>query len=438
MADRHVLRRSWSVCPVCLTTVPAERVRIGSEVYLCKTCEQHGDFKTVIWRGCLDFDAWVGEEPLPLQHPRCPGGCGLCRDHLRSTCCVILNVTDRCNLNCRFCFSDRSHNSTDPSISELTRSLEALIDRGKTLIQLSGGEPTVRDDLPAIIRAARTNGARYVQLNTNGIRLSGNRDYVRELAEAGLSFVFMQFDGTDDEVFRQLRGRPLLDIKKQAIETCAGFNIGVTLVPTLVRGINDRQIGDILAFATAHSPAVRGVHFQPVAFFGRIPRTPVDADRITMDELMSEIRIQTGGRIREEHLLPSCCDHPLCGFHGDFVIDRDAMIPLLRRGTSPGRCPDPAAAEKNREFVARRWLRTELQQGGAGECCTDIHDMEYFVKKVRENGFTVTAMAFQDAGNLDVTRLRRCSLHVFDNGRFVPFCSYYLSGWSHENAPRRH
>jgi len=59
----------------------------------------------------------------------------------------------------------------------------------------------------------------------------------------------------------------------------------------------------------------------------------------------------------------------------------------------------------------------------------DSLDLDYFMNRVRTHGFTLTSMAFQDAGNLDLERLRRCSLHVFDNGRFVPFCAYYLSGW---------
>ena len=475
MTGGRVLYRTWSVCPVCLERLPARRVQIGREVFLDKTCARHGTFRTVIWRGYSAIGAWIAPEPPLPDNPRCPSGCGLCPDHLRKTCCVILNVTARCNLDCRFCFSDHGTATHDPPLEELQQSLSCLIEKSKTLVQLSGGEPTVRDDLPEIIRAAKDTGAKYVQLNTNGIRLSGNPEYVRQLADAGLSFVFMQFDGTDDAVYRQLRGRPLLEIKKRAIRTCSEFNIGVTLVPTLVRGINDRNIGDILQFAVSQSPAVRGVHFQPVSYFGRMPKLPDDSDRITLDELMHEIGNQTGGMFREINLLPSCCDHPLCGFHGDFVIDRDTVIPLLTRsapascrtGSAPagvsgksassdccshaasagqsdpptlsehrgdsamsGCCSDPAAADKNREFVARRWLRAELRQGGWGSGSTDIHDMEYFLRKVQENGFTVTSMLFQDAGNVDFSRLRHCSLHVFDRGRFVPFCSYYLSGWT--------
>ena len=59
----------------------------------------------------------------------------------------------------------------------------------------------------------------------------------------------------------------------------------------------------------------------------------------------------------------------------------------------------------------------------------DLRDMGTFLQRVQTHGFTFTAMAFQDAGNLDLERLRRCSLHVFDDGRFVPFCAYYLTSW---------
>jgi uncharacterized radical SAM superfamily Fe-S cluster-containing enzyme len=168
---------------------------------------------------------------------------------------------------------------------------------GKSLVQLSGGEPTTRADLPDIVRAARQAGAKYVQLNTNGVRLGSDPEYVKALADAGLSFVFMQFDGTDDSINVKLRNRPLLEAKKRAIENCAAFNLGVTLVPTLVRGVNTNNIGDIIRFAVNSSPAVRGVHFQPVSFFGRVPRLPSDDDRFTLDELVHEISLQTGGSI---------------------------------------------------------------------------------------------------------------------------------------------
>ena len=105
----------------------------------------------------------------------------------------------------------------------------------------------------------------------------------------------------------------------------------------------------------------------------------------------------------------------------------------VRDVTEKGCCcsSEPVSADKNTAFVARRWERQE-QNGESSSCCygePQINDMDYFLQRVKSHGFTVTAMAFQDAGNLDLERLRRCSLHVFDNGKIVPFCAHYLSGW---------
>jgi len=429
MNNAKILNKTWSLCPVCLKRIPAERVKKGKKVFLIKTCEEHGPFEALIWGGFSEIDTWLGGKEKPwTKDPQCPDNCGLCPDHQQKTCCIIVNVTANCNLNCRFCVADHE-NIKEPSFEEIIESLSKIIEKDKTLIQLSVGEPTIREDLPMIIKEAKKVGAKYVQLNSNGIRLGEDKDYVKELAEAGLSFVFMQFDGTEDAMHEYIRNRPLLKIKQQAIENCAAYNLGVTLVPTIVRGVNSQNIGNIIRYAIERVPVVRGVHFQPVTYMGRIPGIPSDVNRFTLDELVFEIQLQTDGLIKAEHLLPSGCDHPLCGFHGDFVVEKDQVLPLLsNKSTGSSCCCGSVPAEKNREFVGRRWLRP-VPDAEMDSCCGDLHDMEYFLKRVKTNGFTITAMAFQDAGNIDLARLQQCSLHVYDKGRIVPFCSYNLTAW---------
>lgn len=435
MVVPEVMRNTYSVCPVCLARIPARHVRIGENVFLQKECPRHGFFSSIIWRTPISMEEWIGDtrEIKEGENLNCPSACGLCPDHQQGTCCVLLEVANRCNLQCRYCFANSRH-APDPSFAEIGDWLDQLAVPGKTLVQLSGGEPTLRDDLPQIISRAKQAGCKYVQLNSNGIRLAEDKGYVKKLAEAGLSFVFMQFDGTKDDIYMQLRGRPLLDIKKQAIENCDACHIGVTLVPTLVPGVNTGNIGEILDYAISLSPAVRGVHFQPVSYFGRIPDRPVDEMRFTLDQLLWEIERQTEGRIKKENLVPSRCDHPLCGFHGDFVVLPNGIEALSRREAvqeSCCSCSEPVSADQNRAFVARRWERQKEKKEAVSCCCgtPDVHDMDYFLERVKSHGFTVTAMAFQDAGTMDLERLRRCSLHVFDRGRFVPFCAYYLSQW---------
>lgn len=103
-------------------------------------------------------------------------------------------------MNCTFCFAEPD-GAKDPSLDTVKRWIDDLTDPGKTLLQLSGGEPTVRDDLPEIVAYAKQAGCKYVQLNSNGLRLAEDEAFVKRLADAGLSFVFMQFDGVDDAVY---------------------------------------------------------------------------------------------------------------------------------------------------------------------------------------------------------------------------------------------
>lgn len=432
-----VIRSTYSVCPVCLERLPAQYVRSDGEVLLQKECKRHGFFSTTIWRGKTSLSAWLGDAPEMKagENLNCPGACGLCADHRQETCCVLLEVTRRCNLTCTYCFADSQKTSADPALEQVRSWLHQLAVPGQTLVQLSGGEPTVRDDIPQIVVYAKQAGCRYVQLNTNGIRLAKDKEYVKKLAAAGLSFVFLQFDGTNDEINRRLRGASLLELKQQAIENCAAENIGVTLVPTLVPGVNTDNIGDILQYAIAGSPAVRGVHFQPVSYFGRTPAKLDVAERFTLDELLVAIEQQTGGTIAMGDLAPSRCDHPLCGFHGDFMVTPTGLKALSwTRSYSGQDCcchtSEHISAAKNRAFVARRWERPKQATICWGESAGhDIQDLDYFLRRVKTHGFTVTAMAFQDAGNLDIERLRRCSLHVFNQGKLVPFCANYLSRW---------
>jgi len=390
-------------------------------IKLKKSCPNHGEFSVTVWRGLSDFELWrTGAAELKENEGiLCPKNCGICAEHIQGSCCVLLEVTRRCNLNCSFCFA--AGGMAEPSLEELKTAVDTILGAGKPLIQLSGGEPSLRSDLPELIRYIRGKGVDYVQLNSNGLRLAGDEEYVKSLAEAGLSFVFLQFDGVSDDIYEKLRGKALLETKKKAIELCGKYGLGVTLVPTLVKGVNEHQVGDIIRFGAALSPVVRGVHFQPVSYFGRYPESPDDGERYTLDELIYALGVQAG--IKEENIAPSRCDHPSCGAHASFVVMKNgALMPLTFRRNAQ----KMSSASQNREYIGSRWARdTEKEQSHRGD---DLNDMDAFVERVKSHGFTVTAMAFQDAMNIDIERLRRCSLHVYSEGKLKPFCAAYLTG----------
>ncbi len=117
--------------------------------------------------------------------------------------------------------------------------------------------------------------------------------------------MFLQFDGLTDEAYQRLRGAALLSRKLQAVERCADAKIGVILVPTLVKNVNDSQIGALVGFAKRWIPTVKGIHFQPAAYLGRYPAMPRNEDRMLISDILIALEEQTSGELRIENMLPS-------------------------------------------------------------------------------------------------------------------------------------
>ena len=423
---KNIIRSTRSVCPICLKNIPADLVQKETgQIFLEKTCKEHGFYSALVWQGVMDFHLWTQySEPLTGSAGKlCPGNCGICEEHETVTCCTLLEVTRRCNLNCRFCFANGGRPEGDPTLDEMKEAIRDIVRQcGQPLLQLSGGEPTLRDDLPELISFAKEAGCSYVQVNTNGIRLAEDPEYAKKLAEAGLDIVFLQFDGTKDEIYQFLRGKPLLETKKKAIQVCSDLRIGVTLVPTVVPGINDKNLGDLIAYARSMVPAVRGIHFQPVSYFGRYPHLPTDKERYTLDQLMADISDQAN--IPLESFMPSRCDHPLCGFHANFLVNPNGSLKPLSSITHSAK--SRGCAKDNREYVARHWMRHPQEPEPTGNF-SDEMDFDTFLYRIRHGSLTLSAMAFQDCLNLNIERLHRCSLHVYSAGKVRPFCANYLS-----------
>lgn len=422
------MRHTRSVCPVCLKPIEALLTDKDGITYMEKCCPEHGDFSVPVWHGRMDMDSWRQgtKEISPESGLNCPENCGSCKEHESGTCCALLEVTESCNLHCRFCFANGGECEKEPTLDELMLAVACIMEMGSLpTLQLSGGEPTLRDDLPELVRYAKSIGCPYVQLNTNGIRLADDVSYVSSLAEAGLNFVFLQFDGVTDDVYKALRGGPLLEKKLAAIQNCGKFGLGVTLVPTVVRDVNDRELGDIVRLGASMSPVVRGIHFQPVSYFGRYPKAP--EERYTLDELLCDLSGQL--EVDMDCFVPSHCDHPMCGFHSSFVVMEDGELCRLS-SRSAGKTAK-TSAEQNRDYVARHWTRSpEAEQSEHADeppSGGDARSLDALLSRIRTNSFTLTAMAFQDAMNLDIERLLHCSLHVWHDYKLKPFCARYLT-----------
>ena len=427
-----IFGRTKSVCPVCLRVVDAKKRAEKDGVYLDKTCPEHGSFSALIWEGNLaSYTSW-NRENRAVDPPRegkepskgCPLDCGLCTAHRRKGCCVLLELTKRCDLRCPVCFASAGEGG-DMSLGEIAAQYDYLMAHGGPFnIQLSGGEPTMRDDLPEIIRLGREKGFTFFQLNTNGLRLAAEPDYARELKAAGLNTVFLQFDALDDRVYEILRGRPLLEQKKRCVENCAAASLGVVLVPVIAAGVNEEQLWPVAEYALSMSPAVRGVHIQPLSYFGRCalerPARP-----LTIPAVLRLLEAQSGGALHAADFSGGGAENPYCSFHAAYRIRSDGSLkPLPRRDANESCC---TASDDSRLSVAEQWSGESCCCGGESDE-RETSAFDEFLSEVRKRTFTVSGMVFQDAWNLDLERLQRCHICEAD-ARYgmVPFCAYNLT-----------
>lgn len=460
------IAKTQSVCPVCLKRIEAERV-VGADgfIYLQKSCPEHGIFDVLIWEGdlksYLDWGDSSAEGAAPTNarpvEQGCPYDCGLCRNHEREGCCVLLELTNRCNLYCPVCFAKAGEgDEKDLSLAEIEAQYDMLMEHGGPFnIQLSGGEPTLREDLAEIIALGRKKGFSFFQLNTNGIRIAEEEGYAEFLRDAGVSCVFLQFDGLRDSTNKSLRGKPLLHLKLTAIERCAKVGLGIVLVPTIAPGVNEDEVGSILDFALSRHPAVRGVHFQPMSYFGRCELE--GGGKITIPRMLRHIEEQSGGRLKAEDFSGGGAESPYCSFHASYRKTKDGSFKVLPKRQNQSCCDSSEA----RDFVARQWSGSSTSDGltcctteEVAECCSTqpadlgmnfsdkessccstasyaIDPFDEFIEKAIRDTFTVSGMVFQDASDLDLERLRRCYICEVDSERgMVPFCAYNLTNSS--------
>lgn len=461
-----------------MRVVEAEVVEDGGRVLIKKACPNHGEFEDVYWSDAELYKraerfSHVGEgveNPRTRERRGCPFDCGICPNHKSHTILGIIDITNRCNLRCPICFANAATAGyvCEPSFEEVKAMLANLRSNKPVpapAVQLSGGEPTVRDDLPEIIQAAKELGFPHIEVNTNGLRLAQEPEFVKRLVEAGVSTIYLQFDGVTPEPYRITRGKDILPEKLRAIENCrrAGLN-SVVLVVTLVKGVNDHQVGDIIRFATENLDVVRCVNVQPVSFAGRISQSKRLRWRITIPDFLKAVEEQTGGQITREDFYPVPCVAPLshfasaytgkpfveftchhhCGSATYVFVEDGRLIPITR------------FVNVERLFELLESYGEQLRRGGFGvkarvfaralkdlpatidmsKAPRGLNLLKILFNLLRTGDYShlaefhrralmIGCMHFMDPYNFDLARVERCGIHyAIPDGRIIPFCTY--------------
>ena len=215
---------------------------------------------------------------------------------------LTIDLTNRCDMMCDPCFMNANQVGYvhELSFDEVTRLIDdALTIRPKRQIsiQFSGGEPTLSPIFLDAIAYARKVGYFSIQAATNGIRFAQDAGYARAAAEAGLRIAYLQFDGVGEDANAHRKVPNLFEVKLRAIENLYQAGVDVVLVVTVVRTINDDQVGRVVKFAIENADKVSFVAFQPVSFTGRdedIDEERRQRQRYPLSQLVDDLHHQTG------------------------------------------------------------------------------------------------------------------------------------------------
>ena len=470
-----------TLCPECSCLLLGRYYEKDGAVWIEKTCPEHGYCRDKI---SSDPGLYLRATRAGFQDERgvhnphvrcaeaCPTDCGLCNQHLSTTCLAQIDMTNRCNLTCPVCFAsaNQSRSVSEPTydmVVEMMQSLRNLHPYPATALQFTGGEPTLHPEFFKLTRKAREMGFSHIQIATNGITLA-DRTFAERAAEAGLHTLYLQFDGLDDALYRKLRAEPLLEKKLKTIENCREFGMKICLVPTIVNGTNRDQVPKIFNFAAQNADVISGISYQPVTFTGRISRHELENKRYTLGDLAHDIAAVSGADIERDFqplntvaplsrmlqtldgkpkIRPSC--HSDCAFGSYFFVTPDRqVIPIpklfdylrLMNGFNEFAArvertrPDQRATWKDKLDLMFLFMRTYRWSARDFRVTpfTFIKALRGMTDKGHGRGSTgqktyrtlmAAGMHFMDRYNFDTERVKRCVILYSTVDGIYPFCT---------------
>jgi len=201
--------------------------------------------------------------------------------HRRPLGNLRLSVTDRCNLRCQYCMPEEDYvwlaKPAILSFEEIAALVEAFCDAGVDRVRLTGGEPLLRRDIERLVALlAADRRLREVTLTTNGVLLA---EQARALHAAGLTRITVSLDTLDRGTFARLTRRDELARVRAGLAAAAdlwgGVPGGVKLDTVVLRGVNDGELDDLLAYGRELGAEVRFIEYMDVGGATRWSRAQV-------------------------------------------------------------------------------------------------------------------------------------------------------------------
>jgi len=466
----NIIKETQSLCPECLKILQATIFEEDKKVWIKKKCPEHGEFLDLYWGDYDMYKKSMGyfHDGKRIKNPNvelkntCPKNCGLCNIHTSHTALGNIVVTNRCDLQCFYCFffAKKMGYVYEPTLDQIRKMLKLMREEKPVpanAVQLTGGEPLMRKDIVDIIKIAKEEGYDHVQLNTNGIRFSQSLEFTKKIREAGVNTIYLSFDGTKP----QTNPKNHWEIPK-ILDNCRKSDIGIVLVPTVINTVNDSNVGDILRFGIKNLDVIRGVNYQPVSLVGRISKADVKKFRITIPDVIKKIEEQTDGMVVKEdwypvptvtpitHYLEALTNqpkyeltaHPACGMATYLFLEGNKIVPLPRffdvegfleflddlsrqaKGTHGKVFTTLKLVTKLNSFIDKEKQPKDLKLSTM--LFNILRNGDYTsLGKLHHKSLFVGMMHFMDLWNYDIERVKKCCIHYAQpDGRIVPFCAF--------------
>ncbi|MGH1488097.1 MAG: radical SAM protein [Acidimicrobiales bacterium] len=451
------------------------------QVWLVRGCQKHGRIVTLYDEHpeILDWlERWTAPtkhhvpdtvdnyDPIPLAYAR-----GLGELQTQHTCILLADIVEGCNLACPTCFTDSpTRGDGAVPVEEILASVDQRLARENgrlDVVMLSGGEPTLHPEFGRLLDELTDRDIHRILINTNGVLLAKDDRLIETIQRYDERVeVYLQFDGLRGSSHRHHRGADLGPMKLRAIKRLSEAEIFTTLTMTATKGVNDDEIGDVIAVALDHD-FVGGVSVQPQ--FGSGRSGAIDPiDRLTHTGVLARLESQTSGLMTWRDLTALPCSHPHCASVGYMIKTDDenwrSLISLIGEDQLAehldlvaNKITSPELARETKALVKSAILgllsdQTSLSHPdigqafstvcascdlGVGQLATLAADRFGKGRRLRrllaQRVVRVTVKPFMDIDTMIEPRLMQCCVHVGtkstdDAHQCAPFCAVQAWG----------
>jgi len=421
---------------------------------LSRECPEHGEIEALVCSDVSWFEGLRRFDVAPIKpsyskkpiHQGCPLDCGLCAAHRQVAGTTAIEISNKCNANCPVCLGD-NRGTFEMSLEEVRGLVEqAIRDQGHLgVLTLSGGEPTIHPQFFEILSLLDRPEIGRINLNSNGLRMAREPDFVARLRRHPKVYVSLHFDGQRAEAIRGIKP----EVQELALNQLC--DAGLAVVPLIlgVHDINDRELGAMVPALLQKSSAIKTVIVSLMAYTGangsRFKLDPMG--RLTTPDAIDNISAGSGGTIQRDDFIPVPMPNPICAAIGYFFVDPEGVVPMIRAAgvDHTVACIQnqhfAEADEKMEDFFREMINNIYANPDKFPDSSRTLRRLKAFVERIfPSNGRaaankkalaeqsikTVFIMQFMDGWTFDTERLSKCSCqHLLPGNRRVPSCGYY-------------